>query len=190
MVRVPAWYAAVCGFAFAGAAYAQPAGSGSGPIAAAVARHAGDIDPAGPTSTTPNQADADTAAWSEATRALLPGAEVRLILANGRSVHGVFRAADDRRLGVAVDGADQRVNRADVVRLSVRQGTLRKRRESIGMAIGGAIGASIWLRRCGRTRDSCHEEAMLYFGGPIMAGGLVGHTLPEGTAWRDVYRRR
>ena len=189
MVRMTAWAAAVCGLVFAGPAYAQPAGNGSGPIAAAVVRHAGKMVPAPPMSATPSQPDAHTAVWSEAIRLLLPGAAVRLFLADGRSVHGVFRDADDRGLILGVAGVDQRLNRADVVRLSVSRGTLRRRRESIGMAIGVAIGAWIGLRQCGRPRDNCHEDAMLYFGGPMMTAGVVAHVLPAGTAWRDVYRR-
>jgi hypothetical protein len=31
---------------------------------------------------------------------------------------------------------------------------------------------------------------MLYFGGPMFAGGIIGHVLPEGVAWRDIYRSR
>ena len=185
MAQRLAWLAAI-ELVFAGAASAQPAVTTPGPIAAAAARHAGELV-APPASR--NQSDALTAAWSAAIRSLSSEVAVRVTLTNGSSVRGSFRDADDQGLTVVVDGAVRRVTRADVVRLSVSQGTRRKRRESIGMAVGAGIGAWIWLRQCG-PRGSCHEEAMLYFGGPMMAGGLVGHVLPAGTAWRDLYRRR
>ena len=184
-----AWSAAVATLVFASAAYAQPNVNGPGPIAVAVGRHAGELVATARTGATGGQPDAPTAVWSEAIRSLLPGMAVRLTLTNGSSVRGLFRDADDQGLTLTVDGVQRRLNRTDVVRLTVSQGTRRKRRETIGLAVGAAIGAWIGLRQCGSQRDNCHEEAMLYFGGPMMAGGLAGHVLPAGTAWRELYRR-
>src|SRR5688572_29852321 len=150
-----AWSAAVVGaFVFGRPAWAQPALGGAGPIAVAVVRHARELVPSVSTNPTGQRPDAPTPVWSEAIRSLVPGVEVRLTLLDGSSVRGSFRDADDQGLTLGVAGADQRLNRGDVMRLSVTHGTRRKRRETIGLAVGAALGAWIGLRQCGRPRDN------------------------------------
>jgi hypothetical protein len=130
------------------------------------------------------------AAWSRATQLLSAGDAIRAALDGGPSVRGAFRATDDQSITLEVAGRDQQLNRARVRRLSVARGTRQRRHENIGMAIGAVFGALIWGRQCGRPRDNCLEESMLYFGGPMLTGGIIGHLLPARTAWREIYVRQ
>jgi hypothetical protein len=57
------------------------------------------------------------------------------------------------------------------------------------MGVGAVVGALVWNRHCGQTQDNCQEDTMLYFAGPMLAGGLVGHLLPAKPVWRDIYVR-
>jgi hypothetical protein len=181
--------AAVASLVFARAAYALPAVDGPGPIAAAVVHHAGQLVSPVPALATSNHPDAPTAVWSEATALLSGGDDVRALLDNESVVRGRFRKADDDHLTLAVGGTGRQLSRAQIVRLSVTRGTRQRRHEMIGMAAGAVLGAWIWNRQCGRPGANCQEDTMLYFGGPMFAGGAIGHVLPRRPIWRDIYIR-
>jgi hypothetical protein len=130
------------------------------------------------------------AAWAKATQQLSPGDEVRVTLDGGVSTRGRFRSASDRSIILDVAGRNEDVARERIRKLSIAAGTRQRRHEFIGMALGAAIGTWLWQRNCGDSQANCQEEAMLYFGAPMLGGGMLGHVLPPGTAWRDIYTRR
>jgi hypothetical protein len=127
--------------------------------------------------------------WSRAMVLPAPGVELRV--EREQSVaRGLFVEADAESVTLDVSGARHRVARAEVRRVAMATGTRQKRHETIGVVAGAIVGAFIMGRRCGwETSGACSEEAMLHFGGPMLAGGMIGHVLPAGVAWREIYVR-
>ena len=183
--------AGVSSLVLATAAYAQPRTDAGGPIALAAARHGAELAASSPFTLNHSRRQRGVATdWSQARRALFADDDVRVALDDGTSVRGRFVASDDQGITLAIGGIDQQLSRARIARLSVTYKTRRRRHESIGMAVGAVLGAWIWNRQCGRPVDNCQEDSMLYFAGPMLAGGLIGHALPAEPIWRDLYVRR
>jgi hypothetical protein len=122
---------------------------------------------------------------------LPPGADVRAELQEGGSTRGIFVAADEQSITLRVDAADRVLPREQVRRVSMAAGTHYKRHVNLGALAGVALGAVFLERRCAGEpiSSACYEEAMLYVGLPAMAGAGVGHLLPKGVTWRQVYVR-
>jgi hypothetical protein len=173
----------VCLWAGAAPAHAQHPAESQGRIARAVARVSTEFV---------SQQPAFDTSWSDAMTPLTVGADVRATLEQGPPIRGIFVAADAESLTLWVHDTERRLMRGEIRRVELSKGTRRRRHERIGMIIGGVLGAAIMGRRCkGESLSSvCHEEAMLYFGGPMLAGGAIGHALPKGVSWRAIYVRR
>ena len=129
------------------------------------------------------------AAWSKAAQQLKAGEDVRATLDGGVSMRGWFREVSEQTITLEIAGRDEQLARARIRKLSIATGTRQRRHEYIGMAIGAVVGTVLWQRHCGNRANACQEEAMLYFGGPMLGGGALGHLLPPGTAWREIYAR-
>jgi hypothetical protein len=129
--------------------------------------------------------------WINAMTLPAPGVDLRIEL-DRATLRGAFVSAEADSLTLQVEGMHRRVTRHEVRRVAMAAGTRQRRHETIGLLAGGVLGAVIMNRRCrGQSLSSaCWEEAMLYLGGPMFAGGIIGHVLPAGVAWRDIYIRR
>jgi hypothetical protein len=174
--------AMTCVLALAARADAQRGSPSSGPIAHAAARFAAEAAA---------QQPAPDTAWLSGMALLSTGDDVRGTLGDGTHIRGTFVAADADSMTLEVNGSTRRVTREEVRRVAVAKGTRYRRHVNIGMAVGGVIGAILLQRHCrGESASSpCYEETMLYFGGPMLAGGAIGHLLPRGVAWRETYVR-
>jgi hypothetical protein len=129
--------------------------------------------------------------WSRAMALLAPGAQVRADRTDG-VVRGTFVVADELSITIQLNGSQRRLMRDEVRRLAVASGTRQKRHANIGALAGAIVGAILIERHCdGQSTSSvCWEETMLYVGGPMMAGAAIGHWLPKGVAWQQIYVRR
>jgi hypothetical protein len=139
-----------------------------------------------------SQQPAIDTAWLDAVATLPVGADMRATIEEGPAVRGTFVAVDAESLTLWVDCTERRLLRHEIRRLAMSKGTRQRRHESIGLIAGAVLGALLMERRCKgqSTSSACYEEAMLYFGGPMIAGGGIGHFLPKSVAWRDIYVRR
>jgi hypothetical protein len=129
------------------------------------------------------------AAWSRARQLLSVVDDVRATLDDGASVRGPFRMADDESVTLWVARQDRQLMRAHVRRLSVAQGTYRRRHVYIGLAVGAVAGLVDVNRYCRRPRSLCQEDAIPHFYPWLGAGAAIGALLPAGTVWRDIYVR-
>ena len=111
---------------------------------------------------------------------------MRLDLDDGSSVRGTFRGADDDFITVSA-GIDRRLPRVRVRRVAVAIGTNHRRHVNVGMAVGAVAAGLVMLRHCRGQADACYEESMLFYMPLMGAGAAVGHYMPRGTAWREVY---
>jgi hypothetical protein len=173
----------ICLFVGAGPARAQHRVERPGPIARAITRVSAEF--------VAQQPAIDTA-WLDAVATLPVGADMRATIEEGPAVRGTFVAVDAESLTLWVDRTERRLRRHEIRRLAMSKGTRQRRHESIGLIAGAVLGALLMERRCKgqSTSSACYEEAMLYFGGPMIAGGGIGHFLPKSVAWRDIYVRR
>jgi hypothetical protein len=128
-------------------------------------------------------------AWSQAMQMLSPGSNVRVTLDEGVALRGTFRMADDQSMTLGVAGSDRQLMRTQVRRVAVANGTRRRRHENIGMLVGAVAAGLVMTSRCRGRGGACEEESMLYYFSLMTAGAGVGHVLPPGTAWREIYRR-
>jgi hypothetical protein len=176
-------FAAVWHLANATPARAQHVLGTSGPIARAVARVSIGFA---------EQQPAVDTAWLD-TMALLPvGADIRVTLETSRSLRGTFVAADAESVTLWVHDTDRQLMRHDIRRVEMSKGTRQDRHRAIGAVLGAVLGGWAISKRCGgkSLSDTCWEEMMLYVGGPMMLGGVLGHKVPKGVVWREIYVRR
>ena len=131
----------------------------------------------------------EEASWSQAIESLPIGADVRVVVRAGASIHGLFRTADDQSLTLKTGGMDRRLAREEIRRLFVADGTRQRLHRDAGL-LAGIVGASVFMYlHCRGKAETCYEESMAYYAAFGMAGAGIGHVLPRGTAWRKVYDR-
>jgi len=76
---------------------------------------------------------------------LAPGTRVQVVDLELKSFTGAVQAVGDEVITVRTKGGDVTVNRAEVYRVSLRQGSHRGRNALIGAAIGAGTGIAIGL---------------------------------------------
>ena len=127
--------------------------------------------------------------WANLNR-LAPGAEIRLTLANGKTLRGFMQRVTPESLAINATTSQETLSRQDIRRVALKRPGHRGRNTLLGLAIGAGAGlaagagldsqASIndWFRNAGK--------AVFTPLGAIL-GTVVGVALPTG-GWRTVYR--
>jgi hypothetical protein len=125
---------------------------------------------------------------------LTPGAEIKIVLNDVKSCQGQFASANDGAIVVRLGAGDQTFVRQNVLRVSVKGESRRRRNALIGAAVGAGVGLGIGAgvdasQKCGL--GPCFPNLGIEVLTPVGAitGALVGAALPA-RGWRDVYRAR
>lgn len=157
--------------------------SADGPITPESIRRA--VKELGGLTKAPVQSAADVA-WQRVTQ-LAVGQAVRVVLDDGTSHPGAFRAADGASITFSVDGRNETIVRARIRQVSESRGTHRKRNVLLGIAIGTVIAVVAVTLHCRGASSGCNQVAPAYSLPLAGAGALIGAFLPADTAWREVY---
>ena len=125
-------------------------------------------------------------AWDNL-KQLRMGQKVEVVDMNLKSLKGSFTDLSEQGISIQTDEGEKVINRASVLRVSVRGGK-RARNAWIGLAVGGGAGAAIGAG-VGASKDASAEDLVAFIVLPALAGagvgGGVGAAFP-GT--RTIYR--
>ena len=127
---------------------------------------------------------------------LVPGSEIRVTLAAGKTMRGSMQGVTPESLSIATKASQETLARQDIRQVALKRRGHRGRNTLIGLGIGAGAGLAI-----GAGLDSRYEtHAFMDLRGcwplackavvtPVGAvvGAAVGVALPAGR-WRDVYR--
>src|ERR1039457_3608951 len=121
---------------------------------------------------------------------LVTGAEIRVTLANGKTLRGFVQRVTPESLAINATTGQETLSRQDIRRADLKRPGHRGRNTLIGLAVGTGVGLAagavadskagpgIWLPNAGKV--------VLTPLGAII-GTVVGVALPNG-GWREVYR--
>jgi len=121
---------------------------------------------------------------------LVTGAEIRVTLANGKTLRGFMQRVTPESLAINATTSQETLPRQDIRRVDQKRPGHRGRNTLIGLAVGTGVGLAagavadsragpgIWLPNLGK-------EVLAPLGALI--GTVVGVALPTG-GWREVYR--
>ena len=126
------------------------------------------------------------------TPAISAGAEIEARTTDNKRYRGQFKAIADDALVMTTASGEQRLARAIVSRVSVKQAGHRLRNALIGFGIGAAAGLTLGAVADARCTGNCIEGKQPLgkeAGTPLGAlfGAIIGVALPTG-GWRVVYR--
>jgi hypothetical protein len=123
---------------------------------------------------------------------LVPGSEIRITLASGRTLRGFVQGVTPDSLAINATASQETLSRQDIQRVSLKRPGHRGRNTLIGLAVGTAGGLVF-----GAVVDSqgSHDQWNWFpnLGKQVctplgaIVGTVVGVALPTGR-WRDVYR--
>ena len=119
---------------------------------------------------------------------LLPGQKIEVVDTKMKTLSGEFVAFTDDAISLRQKGSEQAVDRANVVRVSVREASHRTRNMLLGAGIGGGIAlaaAAVPLlanSNEGNGCGACVAAIAAGFGGGAALGAIPGN--------RTVYRRK
>lgn len=126
---------------------------------------------------------------------LTPGAEIKVVLNDVKSYQGKFQNLSDEAIVVRLGEGEQTFARQNVLRVSVKGESHRRRNALIGATVGagaglGAGAAADASQKCGGFAP-CFRDAGKEVLTPLgaIAGAVVGAVLPP-RGWRDLYRAR
>ena len=127
--------------------------------------------------------------WANLNR-LVTGAEIRVTLANGKTVHGFMQRVTPESLAINATTSQEALSRQDIRRITLKRPGHRGRNTLLGLAIGagGGLAAGVALdsqRRPGDWLPNFGKEVLSPVGAII--GTVIGVALPTG-GWREVYR--
>ena len=121
---------------------------------------------------------------------LVTGAEIRVTLANGKTLRGFMQRVTPESLAINATTSQETLSRQDIRRVDLKRPGHRGRNTLIGFAVGTGVGLTagavadaragpgLWLPNSGK-------EVFSPLGALI--GTVVGVALPTG-GWREVYR--
>jgi len=118
-----------------------------------------------------------------------------VVLNDGKSYAAKFQGISDEALVVRTYTGEQTVSRQDVLRVSAKKESHRRRNALIGAAAGGGLGLGIAGGYAASQRAEYPQNRYFEVGGPILgvlfgaAGGGLAAALSKG-GWQDVYRAR
>jgi hypothetical protein len=121
---------------------------------------------------------------------LVTGAEIRVTLANGKTLRGFMQRVTPESLAINATTSQEALSRQDIRRVALKQSGHRGRNTLIGLTIGAGGGLAAGLGRDSQVaRGDWFSDAGKEVLPPLGAliGTVVGVALPTG-GWRDVYR--
>ena len=126
------------------------------------------------------------------TPAIAAGAEVEARTTGNKRLRGQFKAVDHDDLVIVTASGEQRLDRAAVLRVSVKSPGHRLRHMLIGLGIGAAAGLALGAVADARCTGKCIEGNRplgkeVGAGMGALIGAIVGAALPAG-GWSEVYR--
>ena len=135
------------------------------------------------------QQDKPIANWVNLNQ-LVTGAEIRVTLANGKTLRGFMQRVTPESLAINATTSQETLSRQDIRRVDLKRSGHRGRNTLIGLAIGAGAGLAVGAgvdsqRRPGFWMPNAGKEALWQLGAII--GTVVGVALPTG-GWREVYR--
>lgn len=121
---------------------------------------------------------------------LIPGAEIRVTLADGKTLRGFMQRVTPESLAINATTSQEALSRQDIRRIALKRPGHRGRNTLIGLAIGAGGGLAAGLGRDSQAGpgdwfSDAGKEVLPPLGAVI--GTVVGVALPTG-GWRDVYR--
>ena len=132
----------------------------------------------------------DNANWNNL-KQLAPGEEIKIVLNNMKSYKGKFQSVSDEAIVVRLGKRGQTFARQNVLRVSTKGKSHRRRNTLIGAAVGAGVGFGVGARVDRSLRWIASPNAGEEVGTPLFAivGAIVGALLPT-RRWRDLYRTR
>ena len=125
---------------------------------------------------------------------LAPGQQIRIVLKDARSFTANFQSVTDAALLVRLPNVDQAFERLNVLRVSSKRGSHRRRNALIGLAAGAATGVVVGVASPELGRGKC-EQGSCVDAGTVTALGVLGSGLGAGIGaliptggWHDIYR--
>lgn len=138
---------------------------------------------------------AANANW-DSLKQLKPGAEIKVVLNGVKSYQGKFQSVSDGAIVVRLREGEQTFARQNVLRVSVKGESHRRRNALIGAAVGAGAGLGVGAaadagNKCSGFGLPCLSSAGKVVFTPLGAiiGAVVGAALPP-RGWRDLYRAR
>ena len=121
---------------------------------------------------------------------LVTGAEIRVTLADGKTLRGSMQRVTPESLAINATTSQETLSRQDIERVALKRPGHRGRNTLIGLAIGTGAGLAVGAgvdsqRRPGDWLPSFGKVVLSPVGAII--GTVVGAVLPTG-GWREVYR--
>src|SRR5450759_5174711 len=114
--------------------------------------------------------------WANLNR-LVTGAEIRVTLANGKTLRGFMQRVTPESLAINATTSQETLSRQDIRRVDRKRPGHRGRNTLIGLAIGAGTGFA-WV-------DNSGKVVLPPLG--ALVGTVIGVALPTG-GWREVYR--
>ncbi len=134
---------------------------------------------------------AQTAGWG-VLKSIAAGAEVRIVVSGKSSLHGTLVGVTDDSFLLSSGSGQQTFGRQEVMRVSVKKRSHRKRNTLIGLAAGAGAGLVFGLA------EPCVAASCFPFSkGEVTAvtttvgaavGSLVGVAIPSG-GWHEIYKQ-
>jgi hypothetical protein len=121
---------------------------------------------------------------------LVAGAEIRVTLANGKTLRGFMQRVTPESLAINATTSQETLSRQDIRRVALKRPGHRGRNTLIGLAIGTSAGLAAGA---GVDSQANHSDWFPSAGKVVFTplgaiiGTVVGVALPTGR-WRDVYR--
>jgi len=134
-------------------------------------------------------ADAD---WAKV-KSLTIGGEIKVSAADGKSFRGQLQSVTDGSLVILAANTQQSLPRAQVLKISVKGDSHRKRNALIGLGVGAGaglgIGAGIDQGCTGFCVGGKDLGKTIFTPLGAIVGTIIGVAWPTGT-WHDVYRSK
>jgi hypothetical protein len=121
---------------------------------------------------------------------LVAGAEIRVTLANGKTLRGFMQFVTPESLAINATTSQETLSRKDIQRVALKRPGHRGRNTLIGLAIGTGAGLAAGA---GVDSQANHSDWFPSAGKVVFTplgaiiGTVVGVALPTG-GWRDLYR--
>jgi hypothetical protein len=127
-------------------------------------------------------------------KSLTIGGEVKVAAAGGKSFRGQLQSVTDESLVVLAANTQQSLARAEVLRISAKGESHRRRNALIGLGVGAGAGLGIGAgldhscsTNCFFRNDNLGKTIFTPLG--AILGTIIGVAWPTGT-WHEVYRSK
>ena len=139
------------------------------------------------------EGEGSAARWQELST-VAPGSRVRVVMKNVESWEGTLRAVSDDGVTVQTASGEKTFARNDVLRVSAKGTSHRKRNLLIGLGTGAATGAIVAVADPKLGQGTC-EQGSCVNAGTVALATLVGAAVGSGACaaiptggWHEVYR--